>query len=207
MDKRERIKKQMDFILEVDKLKHITRQTYIADGSRKENDTEHSWHLALMCALLAEHAVEKIDVAKTMLMVLIHDIVEIDAGDTYAYDVSGNADKREREVKAAERIFHLLPDDQAALLRNIWEEFEEARTPEARFALALDKIQPVLLNDASGGKSWREHDVEVSQILKRNRQTPEGSQDLWEYAESLIWKNVDRGNIRQSPDIHADMDA
>lgn len=192
----DRLQQQMDFILEVDKLKNITRQTYLSSGERKENDTEHSWHLALMCALLAEHSNEKIDVLKTMTMVLIHDIVEIDAGDTYAYDTAGNTTKREREVRAAERIFHLLPADQALWLRGLWDEFEEGVTPEAKFAIALDKIQPVLLNDASGGKSWREHGVEVSQILKRNEHTPEGSVELWEYAKELIDKNVENGNIK-----------
>lgn len=192
----DRLQQQMEFILEVDKLKNITRQTYLSSGERKENDTEHSWHLALMCALLAEHSNEKIDVLKTMTMVLIHDIVEIDAGDTYAYDTEGNETKREREVRAAERIFQLLPPDQALWLRGLWDEFEEGITPEAKFAIALDKIQPVLLNDASGGKSWREHGVEVSQILKRNEHTPEGSVELWEYAKELIDKNVENGNIK-----------
>ena len=196
-DGKERLQKQMDFILEADKIKKVTRQTYLSDGSRKENDAEHSWHLALMCGLLAEYANEKIDVAKTMLMVLIHDIVEIDAGDTYAYDTSGNATKREREVKAAERIFQLSPKDQARLLRDLWEEFEASSTPEARFALALDKIQPVLLNNASGGVSWREHQVQISQILKRNEKTPEGSEALWAYAKGLIDKNVENGDIRK----------
>lgn len=192
----DRLKRQMEFILEVDKLKEITRQTYISSGERKENDTEHSWHLALMCALLAEHAEEKIDVLKTMTMVLIHDIVEIDAGDTYAYDTAGNSTKREREVRAADRIFQLLPEDQASYFRELWEEFEEAATPEAKFALTLDKVQPVMLNAASGGKSWREHEVELPQILKRNEHTPEGSQPLWEYAKGLIMENVEKGNIK-----------
>lgn len=192
----DRLEQQMNFILEVDKLKNITRQTYISSGERKENDTEHSWHLALMCALLAEHANEKIDVLKTMTMVLIHDIIEIDAGDTYAYDAAGNTTKREREVRAADRIFQILPSDQASYLRDLWEEFEEGVTPEAKFALALDKVQPVMLNAASGGKSWKEHQVELSQILKRNEHTPEGSQALWSYAEGLIMENVEKGNIK-----------
>ena len=195
----DRLEQQMNFILEVDKLKEITRQTYISSGVRKENDTEHSWHLALMCALLAEHANEKIDVLKTMTMVLIHDIIEIDAGDTYAYDAAGNTTKREREVRAADRIFQILPSDQASYLRDLWEEFEEGVTPEAKFALALDKVQPVMLNAASGGKSWKEHQVELSQILKRNERTPEGSQALWGYAEGLIMENVEKGNI-QNPE-------
>lgn len=193
----DRLQQQMNFILEVDKLKKITRQTYLSDGSRKENDTEHSWHLALMCALLAEHAREKIDVLKTMKMVLIHDIVEIDAGDTYAYDTAGNTTKREREVKAAERIFHLLPPDQAEEMRNLWEEFEEGQTPEAKFALTLDKVQPVMLNDASGGKSWREHEVRLEQIMKRNERTPDGSEALWAFTKGIIDRNVKCRNIKE----------
>lgn len=193
----DRLKQQMDFIMEVDKLKKVTRQSYISDGSRKENDTEHSWSLAMMCMVLHEYANERIDILKTMNMVLIHDIVEIDAGDTYAYDASGNATKREREVKAAERIFHLLPDDQARYMRNLWEEFEEAKTAEARFALTLDKVQPVMLNDATGGKAWREHEVKESQIRKRNETTHLGSEEIWEYCRALIEKNLDSGNIRK----------
>jgi len=194
--KMDRLKQQMDFILEVDKLKKITRQTYLSDGSRKENDAEHSWHLALMCALLSEHAKEQIDVKKTMIMVLIHDIIEIDAGDTYAYDMQGNTTKREREAKAADRLFHLLPEDQAEYLRELWEEFEAAGSPEAKFALALDKVQPVMLNDASGGKSWTEHGVKRPQIMKRNEHTPEGSQVLWDYAKEIIDRNVEKGIIK-----------
>lgn len=191
-----RLEKQLRFILEADKSKQVFRQTYLSDGTRKENDAEHSWHLALMCALLSEYANEPIDVAKTMIMVLIHDLIEIDAGDTYAYDEAGNATKRERELKAADRIFKLLPDDQAAWLRGLWEEFEEAETPEARFALALDKVQPVLLNDATDGRAWKEHEVRVSQILNRNERTPAGSRVLWNHVEGLIEKNTALGRIR-----------
>lgn len=186
----DRLEQQMKFILEVDKLKQITRQSYITGGGRKETDTDHSWHLAMMCALLSEYANEKIDVQKTMVMVLIHDIVEIDAGDTYAYDPAGNETKRQREVQAAERIFSLLPEDQARYLRELWEEFEAQDTPESRFANTLDKVQPVLLNDATGGISWREHGVKESQILARNEKTHEGSEELWAYARDLIRKNV-----------------
>ena len=149
-----------------------------------------------MCALLSEYANEPIDAAKTMIMVLIHDLIEIDAGDTYAYDEAGNATKRERELKAADRIFKLLPDDQAAWLRGLWEEFEEAETPEARFALALDKVQPVLLNDATDGRAWKEHEVRVSQILNRNERTPAGSRVLWNHVEGLIEKKTALGRIR-----------
>ena len=186
----DRLEQQMQFILEVDKLKQITRQSYIVGADRKETDTDHSWHLALMCALLSEHANEKIDVAKTMVMVLIHDIVEIDAGDTYAYDTEGNKTKREREVQAAERIFGLLPQDQAKELRDLWEEFEAMETPEAKFANTLDKVQPIMLNDATGGLAWREHQVKESQIMGRNARTGEGSEALWDYAKGLIRRNL-----------------
>lgn len=186
----DRLEQQINFILEVDKLKQITRQSYITGASRKETDTDHSWHLALMCALLAEYANEKIDVLKTMVMVLIHDIVEIDAGDTYAYDAVGNQSKREREVKAADRIFHLLPRDQARYLRDLWEEFEAQETPEAKFANTLDKIQPIMLNDATGGLAWREHGVRKAQVMGRNQRTGEGSQQLWEFAKNIIERNV-----------------
>ncbi len=192
----DRLSRQMNFILEIDKLKNITRQTYIADGSRKENDTEHSWHLAMMCMLLSEYSNEKIDVLRTMSMVLIHDIIEIDAGDTYAYDVEGNTTKREREVKAAERLFGLLPKDQAEYMRNLWEEFEEHITPEAKFALTLDKVQPVMLNSASDGKSWREHGVKAEQIMNRNATTHEGSEKIWEYCKLIIDNNIEIGNIK-----------
>ena len=192
----ERLKKQMEFILEVDKIKFIGRQTYLSDGERKENDAEHSWHLALMTALLSEHANEKIDVRITMLMVLVHDIVEIDAGDTYAYDAAGNATKRERELKAAKRIFHLLPEDQAEELFQLWEEFEACETPEAKFAHSMDNIQPIMLNDATGGKAWREHQVKKSQVEKRQESTRAGSETIMEVAEEIIRRNVENGNLK-----------
>ena len=192
----ERLKKQMEFILEVDKIKFIGRQTYLSDGERKENDAEHSWHLALMTALLSEHANEKIDVRKTMLMVLVHDIVEIDAGDTYAYDAAGTDTKRERELKAAKRIFHLLPEDQAEELFQLWEEFEACETPEAKFAHSMDNIQPIMLNDATGGKAWREHQVKKSQVEKRQESTRAGSETIMEVAEEIIRRNVENGNLK-----------
>ena len=196
METEERLEKQLRFILEADKSKQVFRQTYLSDGSRKENDAEHSWHLALMCAVLDEYANESVDTFRTMTMVLIHDIIEIDAGDTYAYDEEGNATKREREVKAADRLFSLLPEDQAAYFRELWEEFEAGETPEAKFALTLDKVQPLLLNDATGGRAWEEHGVRVSQVLKRNEKTAEGSKRLWEHAEGLIEKNAGLGRLR-----------
>ncbi|MBD5088391.1 MAG: HD domain-containing protein [Clostridiales bacterium] len=193
----ERLRQQMAFIQEVDKLKKIGRQSYITDGSRKENDAEHSWHLAMMAILLSEYASQKVDVLKVMSMVLIHDIVEIDAGDTYAYDIAGNATKRAREEKAADRLFGLLPADQTAYLRELWEEFEKQETAEAKFARTLDCMQPIMLNAASDGKAWKEHEVKLSQILERNQSTKEGSNTLWEYArENYIEPNIKNGNIR-----------
>lgn len=191
----ERLKQQMEFILEVDKLKKIGRQSYLSDASRKENDAEHSWHLALMAVLLSEYANENVDVLKVVTMVLIHDIVEIDAGDTYAYDAAGNESKRQREEAAADRIFNILPREQAEKMRALWEEFEECNTSEARFARALDNVQPVMLNDATDGKAWREHQVELNQVQKRNEKTKTGSQELWEYVTNLFYENVKKGNI------------
>ena len=149
-----RLEKQIAFLTEVDKEKNIFRQTYLADGKRKENDAEHSWHLALAAVLLKEHMKEDADLGRVMTMVLIHDLVEIDAGDTYAYDTEGAATKREREVKAADRIFGILPEDQGTYLRELWDEFEAYETAEAKYAHLLDNFQPLMLNDASDGKSW-----------------------------------------------------
>ena len=192
----ERLKKQMEFLLEVDKLKFINRQTYLSDGKRKENDGEHSWHLALMAVLFSEYSNEKDDLGKVITMVLIHDIVEIDAGDTYAYDAVGNQSKREREVKAADRIFNILPEDQAEKLRRLWEEFEAYESPEAKFAHVCDNVQPLMLNDATDGLAWREHEVKKSQVLQRNRRTGEGSQVMMEYINQILDKNVESGNLR-----------
>lgn len=187
--------KQISFIMELDKIKKITRQTYLSDGSRKENDAEHSWHLALMTFVLADYANEPIDVLKTMKMVLLHDVIEIDAGDTYAYDTEGNKTKRERELKAADRIFGLLPEAQQKEYRGLWDEFEAMETPESKFANMLDKVQPLFLNDASGGISWEEHGVKKSQVLKRDERVHEGSERIWEYAKSLIEKNAKYGKL------------
>ena len=194
----ERLKKQLDFILEADKVKNIMRQTYLADGKRKENDAEHSWHLALMAVLLKEYAPEEVDLSKVIPMVLIHDLVEIDAGDTYAYDAVGGATQHTREEAAAQRIYGLLPEDQGKYMRELWEEFEAQETPEAKFARTMDNFQPVILNDASKGKSWAEKGVHLSQILKRNARTAEGSEELWKYSyEKLIKPNVEKGNIKE----------
>mgnify|MGYP000538520655 FL=1 len=195
MDKKERLKKQLDFIMEIDKVKNIFRQTYLADGKRKENDAEHSWHLALMAVLLKEYSNEEVDLSKVIPMVLAHDLVEIDAGDTYAYDEKGATTKEYREKQAAERIYGLLPEDQGQWLKALWEEFEAYETPEAKFAHVLDNCQPLFLNDASNGKSWEEHQVKKSQIYKRNRKTGEGSEVIWEYMKELVDKHIALGHV------------
>ena len=192
---RERLDQQFDFIKEIDKEKFIQRQTRLSDNVRRENDAEHAWHMAIMTVLLSEYANEKIDVLRTVTMLLIHDIVEIDAGDTYAYDEKGAATKDARERKAADRIYGLLPEDQGQWLKALWEEFEAYETPEAKFAHVLDNCQPLFLNDASNGRSWEEHQVKKSQIYKRNRKTGEGSEVIWEYMKELIDKHIAMGHV------------
>ena len=173
----QRLDRQFDFIREIDKEKFIGRQTYLSDGVRKENDAEHAWHMAIMTILLSEYAGEEIDVLKTVTMLLLHDIVEIDAGDTYAYDEEAKKTQREREVKAADRIF--------------------GETKEAKFARTMDNLQPMMLNAATDGKAWVEHAVHLSQIMKRNERTAEGSEVLWEYArERFIQPNIENGKIK-----------
>lgn len=195
-EQRKRLEKQIRFIIEVDKVKNIFRQTYLADGQRKENDAEHSWHLALSAVLLKEHMKEEVDLAKVMIMVLIHDLVEIDAGDTYAYDAEGATTKREREVKAATRIFGLLPEDQGAYFRSLWDEFEEYETADAKFAHLLDNFQPLLLNDASEGRSWEEHGVHKSQVCRRNERIPDTSEIVWEKMLEIMDKHIAEGHLK-----------
>ena len=191
-----RLDRQFAFCRELDKEKFIGRQTYLTDGIRKENDAEHAWHMAVMALILNEYSNEEIDLLKTISMILLHDVVEIDAGDTYAYDEDGKKTQRERELKAAERLYGILPESQAEKFKNLWLEFEEQKTPEARFAKVMDNIQPVMLNAASNGKAWEEHGVHLSQILNRNKITPKGSEKLWEYArEQFIDVNVESGKI------------
>ena len=194
----ERLEQQFEFILEIDKEKNILRQTHLSGHGRRENDSEHAWHMAIMAYLLRDYSNEPVDIAKVMLMCLIHDIVEIDAGDTYAYDEDGKKTQRQRELTAADRIFGLLPSDQAEYMRGLWDEFEERKTPEAKFARTLDNIQPVMLNNASGGRSWEEKCVHLNQILKRNENTKDGSETLWDYAyNNFIKPNVENGKIKE----------
>ncbi|MBP0973693.1 MAG: HD domain-containing protein [Oscillospiraceae bacterium] len=182
-----RFNSQLAFILELDHLKNIYRRTYVLHEDRRENDAEHSFHLAIMACVLAEHARQKVDVLRTVKMVLIHDVVEIDAGDTYCYDTEGYKTKAAREQKAADRLFALLPEDQCREYRGLWEEFEARETPEAKFANALDRVQPLLLNFKKGGISWKEHDVRAEQVTARNCGiTDDGSEVIGQLAAEII---------------------
>ena len=196
MDK-ERFEKQLAFILEIDKEKNILRQSHLSGYVRQENDAEHSWHIAMMIYLLKEYANEEFDVAKAMMMALIHDVVEIDAGDTYAYDTKALETQKEREKKAADRIFGLLPDDQKEHLMELFEEFEEGKSPESRIAHVMDNLQPILLNDCNNGKDWRLHEVNKTQALNRQKSSQLGSIEIWEFAKELIERNVKKGNIKE----------
>lgn len=193
---RERFEKQLAFILEADKEKNILRQTHLSGHGRQENDAEHAWHMAMMIYLLREYANEPVDLAKTMMMAIIHDIVEIDAGDTYAYDEAGLATQQVRERLAADRIFGLLPDDQRDELRALFEEFEALESPEARFAKAMDNFQPLLLNNVNDGGDWRTHHVTRTQIMKRQSKTRLGSVAISDYTNELIEYNIEAGHIR-----------
>ncbi|MBR6806939.1 MAG: HD domain-containing protein [Clostridia bacterium] len=191
-----RLKQQLDFILEIDKEKNIFRQTHLTGYTRRENDAEHAWHMAIMIYLLREYADEDFDVMRAMMMALIHDIVEIDAGDTYAYDEVNLATQKEREDAASERIFGILPTEQKNELRELFREFEEGNTPEARFARAMDNLQPLLLNDSNGGVDWRVHGVTRTQVTSRQKRTLGASKVLWDFTHRLIDKNVEAGNIK-----------
>ncbi len=195
-DKVEELDALFDFFRLIDREKLIGRQNYITDGQRKENDAEHAWHMAIMTLLLAGYANEEIDVLRTVSMLLIHDIVEIYAGDTYAYDAVAAESQAEREMEAAKKIYSILPEKQGKYLMDLWLEFEDRKTPEARFARTMDNIQPLMLNDATDGRSWEEHGVRLSQVLKRNERTPQGSRALWDYALShLVLPNVAAGHL------------
>ena len=192
---RERFKKQLDFVLEIDKEKEIYRQTHIKGYKRQENDAEHAWHMAIMIYLLKEYANEEFDVAKAMMMALIHDIVEIDAGDIYAYDTKNLDTQKEREEKAAERIFGLLPEEQKQELKGLFEEFEACESSEAKFARVMDNFQPILLNDSNNGEDWKVHKIKKSQVENRQKSSQLGSKDIWEYTSELIERNVKKGNL------------
>lgn len=191
----ERFKKQLDFILEIDKEKEIYRQTHLKGYKRQENDAEHAWHMAIMIYLLKEYANEEFDIARAMMMALTHDIVEIDAGDIYAYDMANLETQKEREERAADRIYGLLPDEQKDELRALFEEFEEGKTPEAKFARVMDNFQPLILNDSNNGEDWRVHGIKKSQVEKRQISSNAGSETIWNYTKELIDNNVKKGNL------------
>jgi putative hydrolase of HD superfamily len=196
----ERLERQMRFIIEADKLKEIFRQTLITQSRRAENSAEHSWHFALMIIVLAEHSNHQpLDALRILKMVLIHDLVEIDAGDTFAYDTKNMADQHEREAKAATRIFGLLPPDQAADFRSLWDEFEEKKTPEAKFAAACDRFHPMLLNCLTEGAAWQKHGVTQDRVLARNAHVADGSQTIWQYAVRMIDDAVTKGHLLPKP--------
>lgn len=192
----EKFARQIAFILEIDKEKKILRQTHLSGSEERENDAEHAWHLALMTYLLSDYANEKIDVFRTVMMVLVHDLVEIDAGDTYAYDEEAKTTEKERERHAADRIFGILPDDQGKAFRALWDEFEAYETPEARFAHVMDNFQPMLLNRANDGKDWERHGVSRGQVEKRNEKTHTGSEEIWQYMKEIIEEYTEKGILK-----------
>ena len=191
----ERLQKQLEFALEIDKEKNIFRQTHLSGKGRNENDAEHAWHMAIMAYLLREYANEEVDIAKVMLMCLIHDIVEIDAGDTYAYDAEGLATQKAREDAAKERIYSLLPQDQKEELIALFDEFEEYQTAEAKFARAMDNLQPLILNNSNNGGDWKEHGVTSETIYKRQQKTKLGSEKLYQVTDQIIQENIRKGNL------------
>ena len=193
----DKLKQQLDFILEIDKEKNILRQTHLSGHGRRENDAEHAWHMAIMAYLLKEYSNEQVDITKVMIMCLIHDIVEIDAGDTYAYDTEGLKTQKAREDAAKERIFSLLPNAQKEELTALFDEFEEARTAESRFAHVMDNLQPLLLNNSNGGADWREHEVYASQVYGRQQKTRYGSKQLYEITDQILKENIKKGNIKE----------
>jgi putative hydrolases of HD superfamily len=186
----ERLRRQLEFILEIDRLKSVLRQSYLMDNDRHENSAEHSWHLAVAAMVLAEHAKERIDVSKVIRLVLVHDLVEIDAGDTFIYDDAGNVGKAEREQKAANRLFGVLPQEQGQTFMALWREFEDRQTPDAKFAFALDRLMPILHNVFTQGRSWKEHGIRQEQALAKNRPIEDGSPVLWQAVESLITQTL-----------------
>lgn len=193
----ERLSKQLAFALEIDKEKRITRQTHLSEHGRNETDAEHAWHMAIMAYLLREYANEEVDITKVMLMCLIHDIVEIDAGDTYAYDSEGLATQKEREDKAKERIFSLLPEDQKNELISLFDEFEAYETPESKFAHSMDNFQPLILNNSNEGGDWKEHDVTAAKVYGRQSKTRLGSEKIYEITDQLIQENIRKGNLKE----------
>ncbi|MDI9857896.1 HD domain-containing protein [Flectobacillus roseus] len=189
--------KQIAFIKEIDKVKYIQRKTKLFNSDRNENDAEHSWHLAIMAVVLAEHSNENIDVLKVVKMLLIHDIVEIDAGDTFIYDTQKNHTNTDEERLAANRIFGLLPKAQAEELIEIWEEFEAGETKEAKFAKSMDRLEPLLQNTSNNGGTWAEFGVDYDKVYNKKKVIKDGSEVIWDYAENLINESVEKGILKK----------
>jgi putative hydrolase of HD superfamily len=188
-----RIKKQIEFLIEIDRLKTIYRRNYISDGTKRENDAEHSWYFAVAALLLSEYSNKEIDVQRVIQMALVHDIVEIDAGDTFIYDEAAKEHQKEKEEKAAARIFGMLPDDQRKYFTDLWNEFEENRTDESRYARSIDRLVAILLNNRSNGKAWKEHGIRHARVYEVNKRIAEGSLELWSLVEEIINRSVEEG--------------
>lgn len=199
----ERLENQLQFILEIDKLKEVYRRSYLVNSRRRENSSEHSWHVAVIAMLMAEYGNEQTNLFRVLCMLLVHDLVEIDAGDTYCYDEQSTLDKFEREKEAAERLFGLLPTDQSQWLRNLWKEFEAGETPEAKFANAIDRFMPLLHNFFTKGKSWLEHGVTEDQVQKRMAKAKQGSKTLWQYSQKIIEEAVERGYLKPNSNFRS----
>lgn len=193
----DRLKKQLDFSLYIDKSKNILRQTRLSDHGRRENDAEHGWHMAVMAYIFREYANEEIDIGKVLIMCLIHDIVEIDAGDTYAYDEEGLKTQKLREKKAKEKIYSMLPEDQKKEMMAIFDEFEERKTPEAKFANAIDNLQPLILNHSNDGDDWKRFEVTADKVYKRQERTKEGSEIIYEIVDDIIKEHIKKGHIKK----------
>ena len=196
----ERLKKQLEFSLEIDKEKNIFRHTHLSGEGRNENDAEHAWHMAIMAYLLKEYSNEDIDIAKVMIMCLIHDIVEIDAGDTYAYDDEGLKTQKIREEKAKERLYSILPDDQKAEMIAIFDEFEAYETPESKFAHTMDNLQPLVLNNSNGGMDWIIDGTDAEHVFERQKKNALGSEKLWEATKEMLDVNVEKGSLKFKED-------
>ncbi len=193
----QRLQKQLEFCLKLDEAKNILRQTHLTKHGRRENDAEHAWHMAVMAYVLRDYANEPVDVGKLLIMCLIHDIVEIEAGDTYAYDEAGKKSQAEREAAARDKLFGMLPEDQAAELAALFDEFDEGKSPEARFANAMDNLQPLILNHSNGGKDWIDHQVTYDQVFQRQSRTEAGSKLLFDYTQQVLDDHAKRGNLRK----------
>lgn len=197
MEMDQRLQKQLEFCLKLDEAKNILRQTHLSHHGRRENDAEHAWHMAVMAYVLRDYANEPVDVGKLLIMCLIHDIVEIEAGDTYAYDEAGKMTQAEREAAARDKLFGMLPADQAAELADLFDEFDEGKSPEARFANAMDNLQPLILNHSNDGKDWADHQVTYDQVFQRQSRTEAGSKVLFDYTQQVLDDHVKKGNLRK----------